>query len=112
MEYFTNISASGPVRYGQLPGSIGVLEALDQPMPIGIESAIGRTGGGLAVWQLTIDGADVPGQWAIIDGRFVPVERAPAWDRSGSRQERLVPRSMMRHPRGRSPQHRGARGSA
>jgi hypothetical protein len=36
--YFTNISASGPVRYGQLPGSIGVLEALDKPMPIGIAS--------------------------------------------------------------------------
>jgi hypothetical protein len=31
MEYFTNASASGPVRYGQLPGSIGVLEALDRP---------------------------------------------------------------------------------
>jgi hypothetical protein len=29
--YFTNISASGPVRYGLLPGSIGVLEALDKP---------------------------------------------------------------------------------
>ena len=76
--YFTNASASGPVRYGQLPGSIGVLEALDKPMPIGMASAIGRTEGGLAVWSLNVDGADVPGRWVIIDGRFVPVERDPS----------------------------------
>ena len=74
MEYFTNASASGPIRYGQLPGSIGVLEALDKPMPIGMASAIGRTEGGLAVWSLNVDGADVPGRWVIVDGRFVPVE--------------------------------------
>jgi hypothetical protein len=74
MEYFTNASASGPVRYGQLPGSIGVLEALDQPMPIGMASAIGRTEGGLAVSGLNVEGADVPGRWVIIDGRFVPVD--------------------------------------
>jgi hypothetical protein len=49
MPRFTNISASGRVRYGQLPGSIGILESLDKPMPIGIASAIGRTEGGLAV---------------------------------------------------------------
>jgi hypothetical protein len=78
MEYFTNASVAGPVRYGQLPGSIGVLEALDKPMPIGMASTIGRTEGGLAVWSLNVDGADVPGRWVIIDGRFVPVERAPA----------------------------------
>jgi hypothetical protein len=78
MEYFTNASGPGPVRYGQLPGSIGVLEAPDQPMPIGMASATGRTEGGLAVWSLNVVGADVPGRWVIIDGRFVPVERAPA----------------------------------
>ena len=78
MEYFTNTSAAGPVRYGQLPGSIGVLEALDKPMPIGMASAIGRCKGGLAVWGLNVHGADVPGRWVIIDGRFAPVEREPA----------------------------------
>ena len=78
MEYFTNASGPGPVRYGQLPGSIGVLEAPDKPMPIGMASAIGRTEGGLAVWSLNVDGADVPGRWVIIDGRFVPVEHERA----------------------------------
>jgi hypothetical protein len=74
--YFTNASGPGAVRYGQLPGSIGVLESLDKPMPIGIASAIGRTEGGLAVWGLRVHGADVPGQWVIIDRRFVAVEGA------------------------------------
>jgi hypothetical protein len=78
MEYFTNASGPGPVRYGQLPGSIGVLEAPDKPMPIGLASAVGRTEGGLAVWSLNVDSADVPGRWVIVDGRFVPLERAPA----------------------------------
>ena len=43
-------------------------------MPIGIASAIGRTEGRLAGWSLNVHGADVPGRWVIIDGRFVPVE--------------------------------------
>jgi hypothetical protein len=74
MEYFTNASVSGPVRYGQLPGSIGVLEALDKPMPIGMAFASGRTEGGLPVWRLTVDGDDVPGRWVIVDREFRLVE--------------------------------------
>jgi len=54
--------------------SIAVLEALDEPVPFGIASAIGRTEGGLAVWGLRVQGADVPGRWVIVDGRFVPAE--------------------------------------
>ena len=78
MEYFTNISAAGPVRYHQFPFSIGVLEAPDKLMPIGMASEIGRTAVGLAVWVLTVHGAEVPGRWVIIDRRFVPVEGGPA----------------------------------
>jgi hypothetical protein len=33
--YFAHISNRGPVKYGQIPGAIGVLEAPDQFMPIG-----------------------------------------------------------------------------
>jgi|SRR5271166_3182613 len=33
--YFAHISQKGPVRYGDVPGSIGVLEVPDKPMPIG-----------------------------------------------------------------------------
>jgi hypothetical protein len=74
MQYFTNIGVADPVRPGQLPGSIGVLESLDKPMPLGIASEIGRTERGLAVWSLRVHGADVPGRWVIIDRRFVAVD--------------------------------------
>ena len=33
--YFAHISAAGPIRYGQVPGSIGVLEKPEKFMPIG-----------------------------------------------------------------------------
>jgi hypothetical protein len=33
--YFASISHGGPVKYGQLPGAIGVLEAIYKPRPIG-----------------------------------------------------------------------------
>jgi hypothetical protein len=69
--YFTNASGPGPVRYGQLPCSIGVLEALDKPMPIGMASEFGWTEEGLALRRLRVHGAEIPGQWLIIDGRFV-----------------------------------------
>jgi hypothetical protein len=42
---FAPICRAGSVCYRQVPESIGVLEALDQPMPVGMASAIGRTDG-------------------------------------------------------------------
>jgi hypothetical protein len=47
-------------------------------MPIGMASEIGRSEGGLAVWVLAVQGANVPGRWVIIDRRCVPVEGGPA----------------------------------
>lgn len=58
---FAQIRASRPVHSGRLPGSIGDLEALDKPMPIGMAFEAGWIEGGLAVWRLTVRGADVPG---------------------------------------------------
>ena len=46
---FASICQAGSVYYRQLPESIGVLEAPDHPMPVGMASAIGRTDDGLAV---------------------------------------------------------------
>jgi hypothetical protein len=39
---FAHIRAAGPVSYDQIPGSTGVLFALDHPMPIGDLAADGR----------------------------------------------------------------------
>jgi hypothetical protein len=59
--YFAHVSSAGPVRYGQIPGSIGVLEDPDKPMPVGMANFTGWTPAGLAVWRLTVEGAEVPG---------------------------------------------------
>jgi hypothetical protein len=47
-------------------------------MPVGMANCAGWDPAGLAVWGLSVHGADVPDRWVIIDGRVVPVERAPA----------------------------------
>jgi hypothetical protein len=60
--YFAHISAVGPVRYRQLPDSIGVLEAPDQPTPVGIANCAGRDATGLAVWRLTVRKVELPGR--------------------------------------------------
>jgi hypothetical protein len=72
--YFAHVNVAGPVRYGQLPGSIGVLDSPDRPMPIGMANCTGWDPAGLAVWRLTVDGDDVPGRWVIVDCEFRPVE--------------------------------------
>jgi len=72
--YFAHISADGPVRYGQVPGSIGVLDAPDKPMPIGIASCIGWDTAGMAVGRLTVHDAEVPARWIIVDRQIRPVE--------------------------------------
>ncbi len=68
--YFAHISAAGPIRYGQVPGSIGVLEALDKFMPIGEASCRTHDENGLAVWTLRISKEEIPGRWIIVDREF------------------------------------------
>jgi hypothetical protein len=70
--YFAQISLNGPVKYGQLSSSIGVLEALDSPMPIGMAPCRGWGLDGLAVWTLRIGGQELLGRWVIIDRQFRP----------------------------------------
>lgn len=72
--YLVHISLIGPIRYGQLPGSIDVHDSLDNPMPIGMASCRGWGLDGLAVWTLRIGGQEIPGRWVIIAKRFVPAQ--------------------------------------
>jgi hypothetical protein len=72
--YFAHLSAAGPIRYGQFPFSIGVLAAPDKLMPIGMASEVGWTEDGLALWNLTVHGAEIPGRWVIGDREFRQVE--------------------------------------
>jgi len=75
MRYFANIGKSGPVKYRDLPaGSIGVLEAPDNHMPIGMAFCRTWDMNGLTVWTLTIGAQEIAGRWIIIDRRFRPAE--------------------------------------
>ena len=73
--YFAHISQKGPdpVRM-TVPGSIGVLEALDKPMPIGEASCRTHDENGLAVWTLRIGKQEIPGRWVIVDREFRPAQ--------------------------------------
>jgi hypothetical protein len=70
--YFAHINLDGPVTFGKLPRSIGVLESPDNPRPIGMASCRGWGLDGLAVWTLLIGGQAIPGHWVIIDREFRP----------------------------------------
>jgi hypothetical protein len=72
--FFAHFSQSGPIRYGDVPGSIGVLEALDKFMPIGEASCRTHDENGLAVWTLRIGKEEIPGRWIIVDQEFRPSE--------------------------------------
>jgi hypothetical protein len=73
--YFTNAGPErGPLLHGVWPDAIGVLEALDKPMPIGLAVCVGRDATGAALWDLVVDDAPVPGRWVVIDREFRQVQ--------------------------------------
>ena len=73
MRYFTNAGPErGPLRYGAVPGAIGVLAALDKSMPVGMALRVGADAWCRALWTLSIDGEDLPGRWVVVDREFQP----------------------------------------
>jgi hypothetical protein len=73
VRYFTDAGPfRGPLLHGIWPDAISVLEALDKPMPIGQALCVGVDAAGLAVWELVVHDAVVPGRWVVIDREFHP----------------------------------------
>jgi hypothetical protein len=71
MRYFTNVGPErGPLLYGTVPDAIGVLEALDQPIPIGMALCVGVDVLSYALWELVVHDAIVPGRWIVVDREF------------------------------------------
>jgi transcriptional regulator with XRE-family HTH domain len=71
--YFAGL---GP-RYGPFGHDAGfyaipILEAREDRAPVGEAVVVGDYMDGLALWQLTIDGTDLPGLCVVIDGEFWP----------------------------------------
>jgi hypothetical protein len=71
--YHTDCFGNGPVKYRDVICSIGVLEAPDNHMPIGIAHCRTWDERGLAVWELTVRGENLPGRWVIVDREFRPL---------------------------------------
>jgi hypothetical protein len=75
VRYFTNVGPDrGPLLSDAVPGAIGVIEALDQPMPVGMALCVGRDDAGRVLWTLFVHDADVPGRWVVVDREFHPAQ--------------------------------------
>jgi hypothetical protein len=73
LDYYANVGpARGPALYRDTPPTVGVLEALDNLMPIGMATEAGWTENGVALWSLTVHGVALPGRWSIMNRRFIP----------------------------------------
>jgi hypothetical protein len=72
--YFTDATIEGPLRYIEIPWTIGVTESPREHTPIGSAREVGRTPQREPVWTLTIHGDAVHGLFVVDDGRFVPIE--------------------------------------
>ena len=73
MPYFTNVGPrSGPILQAYGYGAIDVLEAPDDRTPIGTARPVGATPGGIAIWEVALRGAAVPGHWIVLGREFLP----------------------------------------
>jgi hypothetical protein len=72
--YFAHISSRGPVKYGDAPSAIGVLESLDTFMPIADATCRDWDADCLAVLTLRIGKQELPGRSIIQDGEFKPID--------------------------------------
>jgi hypothetical protein len=63
---------SGELLYNPALAGIGVLEALDKPIPIGAATCVGSDARGRAVWELVVHDAAVAGRWIVVDREFHP----------------------------------------
>jgi hypothetical protein len=71
--YYSNFGGA-VIRHGEDPDVLGVLEAPDNHMPIGIAFQAGGTAEGLALFRLQVHKADLPGRWVCLNRWFVRVE--------------------------------------
>jgi len=62
------------MRYRDVPGSLGVLEAADNFMPVGQADCWTHDDEGLALFRLRVRGKPIEGLFHLVGGEFVPVE--------------------------------------
>jgi hypothetical protein len=71
--YFTDAGPkSGPLLAPHDPAALAVLRAPGDRSPIGSAVLAGSTDGGIALWKLTVRGAEIPGRWIVLGREFRP----------------------------------------
>jgi hypothetical protein len=74
MAYFANFGPrSGPILGRHRLVAVAVLQAPDERTPIGMALALGREDDEAEVWELTVQGVELPGRWIVGDREFHPV---------------------------------------
>lgn len=73
MPFYANISASGSIRFLQVPFSVGVLESPSDKMPVGAAHPMGRSNEGLELWRVEVGGHELPGRFVIVDRVFTAI---------------------------------------
>jgi hypothetical protein len=72
MTYFTDVGPrSGPILWRDSFGPIEVFRAPHDRPAIGQATPVGRTEGGIALWELTVGGARVLGRWLVLGRQFL-----------------------------------------
>ena len=73
MVYYASIGPPrGPALYRDTPPTTGVLESPSDAEEVGTATEAGWTENGVALWRLIVDGAALPGRWAIEGRQFIP----------------------------------------
>jgi hypothetical protein len=73
MAYYTNAGPeSGPLHYRDAPEAIGVLNACDGEVTVGMARKVGWDLNRVAVWRLTVYAAELSGSWIVVDREFRP----------------------------------------
>jgi hypothetical protein len=70
--YLAEIDPEGPIRSGQIEGSVVVMEAAEPPRKVGWALEVGKTKDGLALWSLNINGKSLTYERVILDREFRP----------------------------------------
>jgi hypothetical protein len=74
MWYYSSAGpALGLLMFAAVRTPIGILEAPKDAVPVGTAICVGSDAAGMAVWHLTIRGAELPGRWIVVDREFRPV---------------------------------------
>jgi hypothetical protein len=73
LAYNTNVGPiTGPLCNNHGYIAIGVFQARLTRSPIGMALAEGQGEDGLIQWRLTINEAELPGRWIVVDREFRP----------------------------------------